>query len=409
MILYFDNYITDEPFYAGGHKFLGEVRDSKAKIYNMPSKLDITLYTLASYAEIEWSNVIIKYELENYSQRERFEKEVLNLFPKAILIYGRSDSQKKFQETIRFMNKLEDEWIFYAGNNDHPFLAPNKEILNACLNKAKKIAVKNKNVSIPVTSFTIFYNLARKGTPFHEVAYPSSRILEEDRKCIVALFPRGTYEAMQIVNKKLFTHWFFSGEAGSALIRRSEDIEPFLKRVKQISVIPKKELCAHFDGEFHTDKTAYVLHFDLCSPLFIPPGFFENKIKIRFGFEDYKEGWVNMNPLKEKYSFRDLENGTDLKIGLEDIPLFWKKRIKKIEINKDADTREIKKALEKRNYILKNPFPKKSRFFYVKYRLKSNFFAFLNKISFIRKSVKNLMENSEKFRKSYISLIKIKF
>ena len=115
MILYFDNYITDEPFWTGGHTYLGEIRNSGAKIYKMPSKLDITLYTLASYAEIDFSSVIIKYELQNISQKQRFEKEVLKLFPKAILIYGRSDSQKKFQDTINYLNTLDDEWISLAG------------------------------------------------------------------------------------------------------------------------------------------------------------------------------------------------------------------------------------------------------------------------------------------------------
>lgn len=407
MILYFDNYITDEPFWKGGHKFLGEVRNSKAKIYSMPSKFDITIYTLASYADIEWSNVIIKYELENPFQKIKFEKEVLKLFPKAILIYGRSDSQKKFQETIRLMNEFEDEWIFYAGNNDHPFLAPNKEILNACLDKAKKIALKNNNVSIPVSHFIEFYNIARKGTPFHEVTHLESKLLEEDDKCIVALFPKGLYHSMQIVNKKLFTQWFFSGDAGNALIRRSEDIEPFSKRLKQIVIIPKKELCAHFDAEVHTDKSYYNIYYDISPPLFIPQGFFEKDIKIRFGFDDYKEGWVNINPLKEKYSFKDLKNGTDLKMGLEDIPLFWKKRIKKIEINKKADMKEMQKTAEKRKFFLINYFPKKSKFFYMRYRFKNKIFIFLHNIPFIRKSIKNLMKKSKIFYDFYISLIQI--
>jgi hypothetical protein len=104
-----------------------------------------------------------------------------------------------------------------------------------------------------------------------------------------------------------------------------------------------------------------------------------------------------------------LKKGTDLKIGLEDIPLFWKKRINKIEINKDLNVEEIKKALEKMNYIIRNPFPKKSRFFYVRYRLKNNFFVFLNKIPFIRNPIKNLMKKSKRFYDFYVSLIQIKY
>jgi len=409
MILYFDNYITSEPFYTGGHMYLDSVRKSKAKIYHAPSKMDITLYTLASYAILDWSKVIIKYELEDLSQKKRFEKEVLKLFPHAILIYGRSNSQKKFQETINLINSFDDDWIFYVGNNDHPFMAPNKETLDACLEKAKKIALKNRYVSIPVSHFIEFYNYAVKGTPFHEIKAPSSKILEQDKDMIVALFPKGMYFSVQVIHKKLLNHWFFSGDAGSTIVRRSDCIEPFSKKVRQIVVIPKKEICAHFDALLHTDKTPFNTSYDICPPLFIPPGFFEKNIKIRFGFEDYKEGYVNINPLKEKYSFMDRENGTDLKIGLEDIPLFWKKRIKKIEVNKDADISKINEAVKKIGYLQRNPFPKKSSFYYTAYRLKHNFFILIYKIPFIRKPALYLMSKSKKVRGLYIGLIKVKF
>ncbi|MDP3986694.1 MAG: hypothetical protein Q8P81_00540, partial [Nanoarchaeota archaeon] len=86
MILYFDNYITDAPLYSGGHQGVNELRKS-CKNYNMPSKLDITLYSLSSYSVINWSHVVIKYELENLNQKKRFETFVKKLFPKAIIIY----------------------------------------------------------------------------------------------------------------------------------------------------------------------------------------------------------------------------------------------------------------------------------------------------------------------------------
>lgn len=409
MILYFDNYITDEPFYSGGHEVLGQVRDSPAKIYRMPSKLDITLYTLASYAEMPFSKVIIKYELQNISQKERFEKEVLKLFPKAVLIYGRSDSQKKFQETIKYMNTLEDDWIFYAGNNDHPFVAPNKDVLNACLKKAKEISKKNPFVSIPVSHFSEFYNKPKKGTPFHDIFNNKVKLIEEDKDCIVSLFPEGMYHSMQIVHKKAFSYSFFSGDAGNVLIRRLECMEPFMKKHPHIVIIPKRELCAHFDAEIHTLKSPYNIPYDLCPPLFVPPGFFEKKIKIRYGYDDYKEGWVNINPLKEKYSFRSLESGTDLKIPLERLPLFWKKRTIKIDINKNLEKDEINKAVLKRDFFLRNPFPRKSRLFYARYRFKNNLFIFLHKVNFIRKPIKKLLKKSKRFKNFQKNLIKIKF
>ena len=54
-----------------------------------------------------------------------------------------------------------------------------------------------------------------------------------------------------------------------------------------------------------------------------------------------REGWVNINPLKKKYSFEDSVNGTDLMITLKDLPLFWKNRIKEIDINPKADLKKL--------------------------------------------------------------------
>ena len=408
MILYFDNYITDAPLYSGGHLDIDELRKS-CKNYEMPSKLLITMYTLTGYAEIKWSSVVIKYELENMHQKKKFEKFIRELWPKAIIIYGRSDSQEKFKDSINLLKSLKDNWIFYAGNNDHPFLAPNLKTLNACLKKAEEFKKKSKFVSITVSHFSEFLNKPKKGTPFHEINNHDSKVIGENKNCIVSLFPRGLYHSMQIVHIDLFAHWFFSGDSGRKLIRRSEDMTPFIKVKNQIVIIPKKELCAHFDGEIHTEKTAFNLHHDFIPPLFIPPGFFEKNIKISFGYDKYREGWVNINPLKEKYSFRDNINGTDLKIGLEDIPLFWRKRIRKLDVNKNLNKIKVKEALEKRKNKLENPFPRKSQLYYSYYRFKSKIFILLNKHSLTRNPIKYLLNKSEKLRELQIKLVQINF
>jgi len=73
MILYFDNLITDIPLYPGAYSELDKIRESKSN-YKFQDRLKVTLYTLASYAEIKWSEVIIKYQLdpENEKQKKEF-------------------------------------------------------------------------------------------------------------------------------------------------------------------------------------------------------------------------------------------------------------------------------------------------------------------------------------------------
>ena len=148
MILYFDNYITQASLTTGAPVWSDRVRKGKAGIYRMPSKLDISLYTLASYAALDWSAVVIKYELEDKSQASRFESGVRALFPNAVIIPRRSGSQAAFQESARLLRSLGDEWIFYAGNNDHPFVGASKEALEHCLEKAAELKKTHQFVSI---------------------------------------------------------------------------------------------------------------------------------------------------------------------------------------------------------------------------------------------------------------------
>jgi len=404
MILYFDNYITDQPFHGKIHDRVGEIRSSSSSTYKFQNKLKITLYTLASYAEIEWSEVIIKYELENIKQKKEFEREVQKLFPKAYIIYGRSDNQRKFQESVKIMNTFKDEWIFYAGNNDHPFVAPDKKTLNACLRKAKKLKEKNKWVSIPVSHFSEFYNVLRKGSPYHEINDKDVQLLEEDKECFSTIYPKGQYFSVQIVHKDLFNFWFFSGNSKSALVRRSDDLEPFVRIKNQVVIIPKKEICAHYDGDIFPKKIGWTVPKNLFVPSFIPPGFFKKNIKIAFGYDKYRKGWVNINPSLEKYSFEEGKNIIDLKIGLEDIPLFWKEKIKKIDVNPKLDKEKIKNAIERRNYDIRNPFPKKSSVYWIIYRLKMRLFRRIYKIKFIREPILNLMSTNNSFRNFYIRL-----
>jgi hypothetical protein len=78
---------------------------------------------------------------------------------------------------------------------------------------------------------------------------------------------------------------------------------------------------------------------NVCPSLDIPSGFFESNIKIRYGYDDRKEGWVNINPKGESYYAYD-SSGVDYMLTLEDIPLVWKNKITTIDINPDISEEE---------------------------------------------------------------------
>ncbi len=381
MLLYFDNLITNIPLIPGFYTELDAIRDS-CKNYNTRDRYEITLYTLASYAELDWSEVIIVYEFgkDLIHKKNDFERFVKKLFPKAHLFYGRSDNQKKFQERVNFINKFDDEWIFYAGNNDHPFICPNFDILKKCLKKARELSKKWEFVSIVYSHFSETYNIARSGTAIHDLSalYKNSKILKENKNLIVSLFPKGWNSSIQIVNKKLLNRQIFSKNLGEKIIRRIDEIGEILEIQNQIIIIPKQPVCEHFDGYSHTKFYGFSISSSIVPPLFIPEGFFERKIKIRYGYNDYKEGWVNINPSNPRYIFED-KTGTDLKISIKDIPLFWGKRISKIDVNKKVDQNKLDLSANKNFELIKLPFKsKKDRDYFkhiIKYKLKRKIYG----------------------------------
>jgi hypothetical protein len=241
MILYFDNIITDVPLFKGVYSELDAIRDSNTS-YKFRSRYEVTLYTLASYAEIEWSQVIIKYTLEpeNKNLRREFESFVKKLWPKAHIIYGRSDNQKKFQESMNLINSFKDEWVFYAGNNDHPFIAPNKELLNKCLRKAKELKKKYKYVSVTYSHHPEPAHLATVGNAVHDIGFNFVKKLEETQDYVVALFPRGYIASDQISNKDVMNKYIFGADMKGASIKRIEAMADFVRVNNQVVVCPKE-------------------------------------------------------------------------------------------------------------------------------------------------------------------------
>ena len=63
-------------------------------------------------------------------------------------------------------------------------------------------------------------------------------------------------------------------------------------------------------------------------------------MKIRYGYNDRKEGWININPKNPNYYAYD-KSGTDYKFTLNDLPLVWKDRIIDLDCNPQIDEEEM--------------------------------------------------------------------
>lgn len=357
MILYFDSLIIDSPLQRKGYyQGLEAIRNSDSN-YRDQSRLKISMYTLASYAVLKWDGVLIKYECADGNQYEIFEEFARNLFPTAIILRKRSDSQERFRESLEILNSMPGDWVFVAGNNDHPIISPTLDYVYDYLAVGETLATENEFVSISYSHLIEFKSVVN---PQYTIAWYNglnwSRLVDTE-DYLVAKGKVAAVHAIQIMHKRMLSRLITGKNYGDQLIRRTDDMDGRLIR-NHILVIPKRIMGDHYDGYAHQRKIGHFLPYKVHPPLFIPPGFFESEIRIAYGFSETRIGWVNMNPSAKLYSFQDATRGTDLKWSVDRLPAFWRSRTKEIDVNHNIDLRVLQSqsvaAFERTNY----PWPK---------------------------------------------------
>lgn len=328
LVLFFDTYIVAGSGSAGGlwennaiTNAISNVRD-KLPLYKWQDKIDVVKYTLASYAEIEWDKVVIRFECEDKAETESFEKYCRNLFPDAVIETHRSATAKEYLSALTRLNVDEEAWIFFSPNNDHPYLA-NPVLLRQYVDDLDKFSNEK-----PGEEFGLLYSHFTESMLdnfmtdplWGHFAFNFKKVIYENERLYVAKTNKAALSSCYLFKLK-YLKKIFSATSNIGRVIRLEDTEFYLSRnFLFTAVIPKVELCRHYDG--------YYPLVDKVPPLFIPPGFFESEIKIRYGYETRLEGWVSLNP-SEVFPCKNV----DLPILLEDIPFFWKKRIATIDMN----------------------------------------------------------------------------
>ena len=354
--LYFDNYITDEALNKKGfYRSLDQVR-AACPAYAKPSRFDVALYTLASYEHLDFDHVFVKYELADKSRTNEFESFLRQTFGDRLIIsQGRSDNQKKFRESVERIQRFGDEWVFYAGNADHPFMAPDNKTFEACMKMAGEMKKTNPFVSIPYSNLQEFNGFVRRDSVLYD---PRLKVLAENERCTAVRCYATSIDSARIVSRELLEQWFCSRNLNDRRLIRSDDLIGLVEVPNEVMVIPKGGMCEHFDGYSHVGGLFRIADpSSIVPPLFLPAGFFERNLRIAYGYDDYRPAWVNINPLKKKYVFEDPRNGTDLKMSLERLPFFWKSRIRQTDINPGADRQKLEEAAAAELERQLNPWP----------------------------------------------------
>jgi len=365
MVLYFDTFIIDDkslkPDYyydqTRRRKLERLVRDSDS-VYKYRPKLDIVKYTLASYSVLEWAEVIIRYQLEDPVEYNHLDSFILGLFPAAKIFHERSDSCARYAENLKILKSHGDPWVFFSPNNDHPYVGNECDSIKRILSAAEFIENKHQGsiISILYSHFTEGINttdMAKRLWARYNETF--SRKVYEDSDCVAIKVNKFLCDSVQIFRLKTLLRIFTSSITEKRVVRL-EDTDFYLSnKFDHILVIPKRELCRHFDGYFHYD--VWGSPENAPPPLFIPPGFFEGEISIRYGYPLRKSQSVNINPDSKMYSYFDVA-GADLKCSIDEIPLSWLSRLKDVTINPDCEKVFLDAIAKKNSELLWDPWGK---------------------------------------------------
>ena len=338
MVLLFNVYITNTP----GNPFSELSRGLLPSF----SKLDITKYSLASLAvAYSWTRAIINVELDPkiYTEAQSIElKEFIEKEFKGIEVLF-SNKRIKFQhEWKNLYEKINSDLILLLCNHDHIFIDSSKETLEEIVKQEH-----SRYTTIVTSHWPENIRWAKSG--YIQLNESQPRKLNSNYKVLdCSLSYDGIcIDSLNIITKQLYYNWFFTGEWGNVSLPRVDGIVgvyPSIINIRQrlniplpqqTILIPYKEQLRHFDGYSHQR-----IDNNTCPSLTIPEGFFESNMKIRYGYTDYLEGWININPKFSNYRAYSLD-GTDYKITLEDLPLVWKNKVAELDINPYIDDEEM--------------------------------------------------------------------
>ncbi len=338
--LFFDIYIVSELIESvedvgekinqNNHRSIidNKIRNSCAS-FRFRNKLDITKYTLATYSYLKFSEVIIRFECQDKTQEGEFKNYCQYIFPNAKVSIGRSDTAKKYIDALKSAFEG-NPWVFFSPNNDHPFIGRD-------INLDKYIATaeilerqySEYHIGIYYSHMSDLLNMTGMDRGLWgrwDFVYP--KIVYENDFCLALKMNKFCGDSIQIFRLKTLLFLFESNKNNGRVIRLEDLTSYFSKDIKQIIIVPKNEICRHYDASSHIKFWP-----DLAvspQPLFIPNGFFEKSIKIRYGYDDYIEGIVNINPMAKECRYIN-NTGPDMNCHIDDIPFSWRDRILQID------------------------------------------------------------------------------
>ena len=279
-----------------------------------PERYDVFRYCLASTAVLE--PLVSKFVLcvtlapELAHRQQELEAYMQELFPadKLELIWQRCDLGRDWKRICDQYLDDPDEIVWLACNDDHIFIDTNLDMVESAVNWLDLDPDPNA-----VMYYSHWPEQMRMSKHFNGELTSDGDFIRYDWE---------TYDGIMMLKAgRLKKYW--ERDYGDASMFKVDYLGAFHGYVCPGPVyVPTKEIVRHYEGYSHVGTGCD----NIAPPLFIPPGFFENDIKIGIGYQEHDDSWTNFNPVSEwLYNFHP--NGTDYRWVEEDIPLFWRNRL----------------------------------------------------------------------------------
>jgi hypothetical protein len=296
------------------------------------TRFDIARYGFASFLALE--PLVSKYVFtisvsDGFAERKSEMAEwIKSTFPadKTYLELNRCDTFDAWERMKPVFDATGDDTIYFTGNDDHVFVDSSIDRWKSALDAIN--LDKDPLAVFLMSHYPESLNLA--------VVYGAALTPDAD----FLMYPLETAIGMQVLKINHFYEYIDVNKPLAAAASPPKEAYFRLDCVHKCPgvskiYVPTKEVARHFDGYWLHGKTSRE-----CTPMIIPPGFFEGEMIIRYGFSDRDNSCVNINPLSDLF-INDPINGTDFKFTLDDIPLFWKSRIKEIQIADNINHAEM--------------------------------------------------------------------
>jgi hypothetical protein len=295
-------------------------------------RVNIFKYCLSSYTALKplITKSIFYVELgkEFEDRKEDLERYILNLYPDCELNWYRNTSAQQWRDTCEKHFKP-DDLIWYSGNDDHIFIDYDLDVV------CDGIKLLSED---PDPMAIMYYSHWQEQCRLSN--FKNGTLTESGN---FVKFTYSNFDSIQLLKGIRMTAYWSDTKLDGMLLRRTDALNDYY-RVESTFYAPTRELVRHYDGYSHLGAnwaeggTQSPYLSNVAPPLVIPPGFFDNNIKIRFGFKERKEGWITSDCMSNLYTAK--QDGVDCRWLESDIPLFLRDKITEIEYSPDYNLSE---------------------------------------------------------------------